>query len=61
MYGIYLASYQVSEHETFEEAIVEYAKRVGQVGLNMRNGERSDVDSNGLTEDEKAAIEHVEA
>jgi hypothetical protein len=60
-YGVYLASRQVSEHETFDEALVEYSKRVGQLGLNMRNGERSDVDTNGLTEDEKEAIECVKA
>lgn len=58
-YTIYLASNPISDHETFAEALVEYNKHAGKLGLNMRNGERSDVDDNGLTEDERAQLEAV--
>lgn len=56
-YGIFLASKHLSDHETFEEALEEYKKYLGANGLNMRNGERSDVDYNGITEEEQEAID----
>lgn len=56
-YGIFLASKHLSDHATFPEALEEYKKYLGANGLNMRNGERSDVDYNGITEEEQEAID----
>ena len=58
-YTIYLASKPISGHDTFDEALLAYRMHSGKRGLNMRNGERSDVDDNGLTEDERAQLEAV--
>jgi hypothetical protein len=56
-YGIFLASKHLSDHATFPEALEAYKKYLGANGLNMRNGERSDVDYNGITEEEQEAID----
>ena len=57
-YTIYLASKPISDHETFAEALVEYSKHVGKVGLNMRN-DRADIGLSGWTQDEQELLNMV--
>lgn len=56
-YGVYLAGREISDHETFTEALAAFGKVAHLNGANMRNSERSDVDFDGLTEAEREAVD----
>jgi hypothetical protein len=61
-YGVYLAERQLSVYETFEGALDAYRKVALLSGAHVRSP-HSDVDFDGFTEDERAALEaaHSEA
>ncbi|MBK9496859.1 MAG: hypothetical protein IPO08_20600 [Xanthomonadales bacterium] len=56
-YVVFLAQMPVMYCETFAEALVCYRANRNVNGINIRNTERSDVDDNGLTENERAQLE----
>jgi hypothetical protein len=58
-YTVYLASSPVSDHATFDEAADVYRVLALSNGVNVRNGERSDVDDDGLTEEEKQTLDEI--
>ncbi len=57
-YLVYVGSTPLSKHETFALALEQLRKKEFR-GCHLRNAERSDVDDNGLTEDERAQLEAV--
>lgn len=59
VYIVYLGEKPVMYCETFAEALECFKSNRMVTGLNIRNTERSDVDDNGLTEDERAQLEAV--
>jgi len=60
-YVLYLGSKTISTHETFADALENYllSSLLFNGYVNIRNTERSDVDDDGLTEDERAQLEAV--
>lgn len=58
-YVVSLGNSTRSYHETFEAACVEYRKHARCNGIHMANVERSDVDDNGLTEDERIELAEI--
>ena len=56
-YSVYLGGCHLSDHATFTEALAAFGKVAHRNGANMRNGERSDVDDNGLTEAQQSAVD----
>lgn len=62
-YVLYLGANVLSTHETFADALEHYMLSHflsgGRVDVTIRNTERSDVDDNGLTEDERAQLEAI--
>lgn len=61
-YSVYLAGCHLSDHETFEGALAAYRKVALFNGAHVRSP-HCDVDFDGFTEDERAALEsaHSEA
>lgn len=60
-YSIYLGGRHLSDHATFTEAADAYRRCPHRNGINMRNGERSDVDDNGMTEEETETLDAFES
>jgi hypothetical protein len=60
-YVLYLGSKPLSTHATFADALENYllSSLLFNGHVNIRNAERSDIDDNGLTEDERAQLEAV--
>lgn len=58
-YTVYLANSPVSDHATFDEAVAVYRVLALSNGVNVRNAERSDVDDNGLTEEEQQTLDEI--
>jgi hypothetical protein len=58
-YVVYLGEKPVMYCETFAEALECFKSNRMVTGLNIRNIVLSDVDDNGLTEDERAQLEAV--